>query len=73
MCIAVSGLVVALDADGRTAEIDFQGNRVRAAVGLVKVAPGDRVLVHAGCVLQKLSESDSEALASLYADMEELL
>ena len=33
--------------EGTTAAVDFQGNTVRAEAGLVRVKPGDQVLVHA--------------------------
>ena len=54
MCVALPGRV--LETDGSIAVVDFQGNRVRAEAGLVTVKPGDSVLVHAGCILQVLSE-----------------
>ena len=55
MCVALPGRVVSVE--GTTAAVDFQGNTVRAEAGLVRVKPGDQVLVHAGCILQVLSET----------------
>lgn len=60
MCVAASGTVVSVDAEGGTAAVDFHGNTVAARTGLVKVAVGDRVLVHAGCIIQKVSEKEQE-------------
>lgn len=70
MCVAMPGKVISLE--GRIATVDFRGNTVRAEAGLVKVKPGDSVLVHAGCILQVLTESDSYAIMSLLEEMEEL-
>ena len=42
--------------------VDFQGNQVTAEAGLVQVKPGDRVLVHAGCILQVLSEEEGRRM-----------
>lgn len=68
MCVAVPGKVIKID--GSIAEVDFQGNIVRAQAGLVSVKPGDRVLVHAGCILQKMTEQDSKMLEDLFAEVE---
>ena len=46
--------------------MDFSGNRVTARTGLVDVAPGDKVLVHAGCVLQKMREEEAEEMKKLF-------
>ena len=69
MCVALPGRV--LETDGSTAVVDFQGNRVRAEAGLVTVKPGDSVLVHAGCILQVLSEEEGKQLTALFEDLEE--
>ena len=45
MCVAMPGKV--LSVSERTALVDFNGNRVNARTGLVKIEPGDNVLVHA--------------------------
>ena len=69
MCVSVPGSV--LETDGSTAVVDFQGNRVRAEAGLVTVKPGDSVLVHAGCILQVLSEEEGKQLTALFEELEE--
>ena len=65
MCVALPGIVKE-KINNKYVAADFSGNTVRAASGRVEVEPGDRVLVHAGCIIQKVSEE--EAL-----EMEELL
>jgi len=56
MCVAVFGKVLKMD--GKNAVVDFNGSKVSAKTGLVDVAEGDKVLVHAGCILQKVSDED---------------
>ncbi len=63
MCVAVEGEV--LEVLGKEAVVDFHGNRVSAAVGFTQVEPGDRVLVHAGCILQKLSQQEQDSMTDL--------
>lgn len=70
MCVALPGKVLKIN--GRTATVDFNGNTVEAEAGLVKIKPGDRVLVHAGCILQVLSEEESNSIEELLKEMEEL-
>ena len=49
----------------RDAVVDFNGNQVTARAGLVDVKVGDYVLVHAGCVIQKVTQQDMEDLKNL--------
>ena len=62
-----------LSVGSRTALVDFNGNRVQARTGLVKIEPGDNVLVHAGCILQKVSDREMEELNGMLKEMDELL
>jgi hydrogenase expression/formation protein HypC len=67
MCVALPGTVIEVkDAD---AVVDFSGNRVSAKAGLVDIKKGDRVLVHAGCIIQKVSETEAEELESLFEEL----
>ena len=68
MCVAMPGKV--LKVDGTVAEVDFSGNVVRAEAGLVKIKPGDYVLVHAGCIIQVISEEERNNIASLFEEIE---
>jgi len=70
MCVAMPGKV--LSVEGTIAIVDFSGNSIRAEAGLVSVHPGDYVLVHAGCILQVLSDEDAISLADLFAELEGL-
>jgi len=63
MCVALPGKVIEIKE--RDAIVDFNGNQVAARAGLVDVKVGDYVLVHAGCVIQKVSKQDMEDLESL--------
>lgn len=63
MCVALPGKVIEIK--GRDAVVDFNGNKVTARAGLVDVKVGDYVLVHAGCVIQKVSQQDMEDLKAL--------
>ncbi len=67
MCVALPGIVVETG-DGE-ATVDFNGNRVKARSGLVEVKNGDHVLVHAGCILQKVSSSEAEEMTELMKEM----
>ena len=69
MCVALPGTVI--EVKEKTAIVDFSGNKVEARGGLVEVKPGDRVLVHAGCILQVVTASEAEELEQLFAEMEE--
>lgn len=63
MCVALPGKVIEIK--DREAVVDFNGNQVTARAGLVDVAVGDYVLVHAGCVIQKVTKQDMEDLENL--------
>ena len=63
MCVALSGKVIEIK--DRDAVVDFNGNQVTARAGLVDVKAGDYVLVHAGCVIQKVTQQDMDDLENL--------
>ena len=69
MCVALPGKVI--EVNEKDALVDFSGNRVRAISGLVPIAIGDYVLVHAGCILQKLSVGEAQDMIKLFEDMED--
>lgn len=68
MCVAMPGKVIELYE--KEALVDFSGNRVRALSGLVPLAVGDYVLVHAGCILQKLSQGEAADMMELFEEIE---
>ena len=63
MCVALPGKVIELK--DRDSVVDFNGNQVTARAGLVDVNVGDYVLVHAGCVIQKVTQQDMEEMKNL--------
>jgi hydrogenase expression/formation protein HypC len=67
MCVALPGKVIEIK--GRDAVVDFNGNQVTARAGLVDVKEGDYVLVHAGCVIQKVTPQEAEDLTELMHDV----
>lgn len=69
MCVALPGKVIELKE--RDAVIDFNGNQVTARTGLVDIKEGDYVLVHAGCIIQKVSKQDMQDLENLNELMSE--
>jgi hydrogenase expression/formation protein HypC len=70
MCVALPGTVI--EVKDRKAVVDFSGNRVNARAGLVDVKPGDQVLVHAGCIIQKVSMEEGEEMKELFGELEAL-
>ncbi len=71
MCVAMPGRVLSVK-DG-IARVDFEGNTLEARADLVSVAPGDRVLVHAGLIIQKLSATEAEEMDAILADLRSLM
>lgn len=69
MCVALPGKVVSIE--GREARVDFNGNMVKAKAGFVEVEIGDYVLVHAGCILQKVSEVEAKEMAEIFREIDE--
>ena len=70
MCVAVPGTVIAHK--GHRASVDFSGNIIEADSGLVDIEDGDRVLVHAGCIIQKLSREDADFMEEFSAYIMEM-
>lgn len=71
MCVAAPGKILSIN--GTTATVAYSGNRVPANLGVVKAQVGDWVLVHAGLVIQVLSESQAQEMNDLLAELETLL
>ncbi|MQN01354.1 MAG: HypC/HybG/HupF family hydrogenase formation chaperone [Lachnospiraceae bacterium] len=69
MCVALPGKVIAVRSHDRKAVVDFNGNRVDARTGFVDINPGDYVLVHAGCILQKLTEQDADEMNDIFSEI----
>ena len=70
MCVALPGKVIELN--GNMATVDFSGNKVVADSGLVDVKIGDNVLVHAGCIIQKMDDELAGEINELFNEIEGL-
>lgn len=70
MCVALPGQVKEIK-DG-IALVDFSGNMVEAQAGLVKVKPGDWVLVHAGCIIQTVRSTEAQELEDIFREVASL-
>lgn len=71
MCVANTGKVISIDNEKNTALVDFHGSRIEARTGLMDVLPGERVLVHAGCILQKVSDEQYDEWIKLAEELED--
>lgn len=67
MCVAQLGIVK--KPGEKKALVDFSGIEIEVRSGLVDVKEGDNVLVHAGIIIQKLSEKEAAEMR----EAEELL
>ncbi|MBQ9590901.1 MAG: HypC/HybG/HupF family hydrogenase formation chaperone [Butyrivibrio sp.] len=70
MCVAIPGTVIKLE--GTKATVDFSGNIVKAEAGLVNVKVGDKVLVHAGCIIQTMDDELADEMNELFKEIEGL-
>lgn len=71
MCVAAMGKVLSIEKE--VAVVDFNGNHIQALAGLVDVKPNDYVMVHAGCIIQKVTLKEMEEwqeISALMAEME---
>ena len=68
MCVAIPGRVTELN--GTRATVDFSGNIVKAEAGLVNVRVGDRVLVHAGCIIQTFDDDTADEIEEMFKEIE---
>lgn len=68
MCVALPGVVIQIKDDYAT--VDFDGNKVEArGASLLNIQMGDKVLVHAGCIIQKVSDEDSDILNEIMREV----
>ncbi|MBQ3790610.1 MAG: HypC/HybG/HupF family hydrogenase formation chaperone [Lachnospiraceae bacterium] len=70
MCVALPGTV--LSVNGNRAKVGFHGNEIDAQAGLVSVKPGDRVLVHAGCIIQTMPDEQADEVEEMFRLIEDL-
>ena len=69
MCVAYPGKVLSIE--GKHARVDFTGSLVDVNISMVKVEPGDYVLVHAGMAIQKVETEEAEAWVDLFREIAE--
>ena len=70
MCVAYPGKV--LSVANNHAQVDFTGNVVKVNVSMVRVEPGDYVLVHAGMAIQKVTPEEGREWQDLFRELEEV-
>ena len=70
MCVAIPGTVIKMD--GHKATVDFKGTNVVADAGLVDTKVGDKVLVHAGCIIQTMDDAMADEITELFDEIEGL-
>lgn len=63
MCIAIPGRVV--EVNGTQGKVDIRGNLLSVELGIVKAGVGDYVLVHAGCAISVVRQSEAEEIEQL--------
>jgi hydrogenase expression/formation protein HypC len=68
MCLAVPARIKCLIGD-RLAEAEYQGNQLTVDIGLVDARPGDYVLIHAGCAIEKIDAVTAAELSGLLRDL----
>lgn len=64
MCIAIPGKLIAME--GGRGTVDIRGNILPVELGIVKAIIGDYILVHAGCAISVISQSEAEELNELF-------
>jgi len=67
MCVAVSGKLI--EKNGNNGRVSIRGNIIAVELGIVDAEVGDYVLVHAGCAITKVSQSDSDELDELLREI----
>ncbi len=74
MCLAVPGKIVSVTGEGlaRTGKVDFSGIVKEASLACVPEAKvGDFVLVHVGCALSVVDETEAKQTFRYLAELEE--
>ncbi len=64
MCIAVPGKLIEMD--GGRGKVDIRGNVLPVELGIVQAKIGDYLLIHAGCALSVIRQSEAEEIDALF-------
>lgn len=70
MCVAAPGKVIKIK--DNTAVIDYNGNKVNANKGIVDVKVGDWALVHAGLIIQVISDDEAQNMIDIFNELGDL-
>lgn len=70
MCVAAPGKIIEINGD--TAVVDYNGNKVKANKGIVDVKIGDWALVHAGLIIQIISDNEAENMLEIFNKLGDL-
>mgnify|MGYP002510040132 FL=1 len=70
MCVAAPGKVIEIK--DNTAVIDYNGNKVNANKGIVDVKVGDWALVHAGLIIQVISDDEAQNMIDIFNELGDL-
>lgn len=70
MCVAAPGRILSIN--DNIATVEYNTNRIQANLGIVEAKIGDWVLVHAGLVIQILSEPEAQSMLELFRALEEI-
>ncbi len=70
MCVAAPGKVIEIK--DNTAVIDYNGNKVNANTGIVDVKVGDWALVHAGLIIQVISDDEAQNMIDIFNELGDL-
>lgn len=69
MCIAITAVIISKS--GTRAKGDCMGNIIDIELGLVDAQVGERVLVHAGCAIQKVTDAQAQENQDILRDIME--
>ena len=71
MCLAIPGIVIALNADSSMATVDLSGVQKEVSTVLVDdLEIGDYLLIHVGFALHKLSEEEAQSTLALFEELD---
>lgn len=72
MCLGLPAKVVKIE--GTVALVDISGVERKASIELLEdIKPGDYVLLHAGCAIQKLDPEEAEKTLDLFKEIEDIM
>ena len=69
MCIAITATIISKD--GTRARANYMGNIIDIELGLVEADVGECVLIHAGCAIQKVTDTQAEENQRIFQELME--